>query len=137
MNDKKIPFPIEDISDESILFCRVHKHNIDIEKGTIKPIAFDPTPYSSPDGLSVNWNKYATAEETKAMVIDTGKKPENYDVISFEVKKVRNIPLKVIHKPTKNQAHSLILDIPAREANDARVTSILSDNDFFKWEIRF
>lgn len=61
-------------------------------------------------------------------------KTENYSVISFITLSVRNISLEVIHSPTKNQAHSLILNIPPRKQNDARITMLL--RDMCKWEIR-
>lgn len=129
-------FPQESIDDNSILYCRIHKTNIDASKqgkARIKPAAFDPTPYEEPDGLSVNWNKYANAQSTRDEVINRNKLPSNYGVASFVARDVRAIPLRVIHKPTRNQAHSLILDIPPRIENDAR--KVLKLIDIYSWEI--
>jgi hypothetical protein len=133
MANSKFPIDIETIPDEDILYCRVHLSNIDKENGKIKPSAFDPTPFENPDGLSVNWSKYSNAEQTKQEVTLFGKKVENYSVVSFLTLEVRNISLQVIHKPTKNRAHSLILNIPPRKQNDARITMLL--RDICKWEI--
>lgn len=131
------PFQVEVIPDEDQLYCRIHFVNIDQKEGEtrIKPQAFDPTPYQNPDGLSTNWSKYSDAEKSKLNAI----KPENYGVISFLVEKVRQIPLRVIHDPTQepplNQAHTLILDIPPRKQNDARITMKL--RDIAIWEIYY
>jgi hypothetical protein len=127
-------FPIEEISDEDLLYCRVHIAHIDSKKSDkkekIMPRAFDPTPYESPDGLSTNWSNYSTALETKM----DHKCPEKIGVVSFKVILVREIPLNVEHdpiwKPSENkynQAHTLIKDIPPRKVNDLRITMKLRD----------
>jgi hypothetical protein len=121
-------FPIEDIPNEDTLYRRIHKAHVD-SKNEIMPMAF-PT---EDDGLSVNWSKYTNAEDTKNEVIVFGKLPENYGVVSLIVGLVRAIPLRVIHDPTQNQAHSLILDIPPRKPNDLGIRARLQG--ICKWEI--
>ncbi len=141
-------FPIEEIPDDDIVFLRIHFCNIDFEeldeKRKLRPVAFDPKP-TNKDGLSVNWSKYSSAEITKEEVKQqikrrTGlpKNPDDFGVVSFNVGKVRKIvagtkPLAVIHQPTRNQAHSLICDIPPRKPNDLGVRMKL--RDICRWEI--
>jgi hypothetical protein len=135
MDEKYPQYPIEEIPDQDLLFCRVHHLNLYMENDNvrIKPQAFDPTPYppKTANGLSTNWSKYSSAEQTKT----DARVPENYAVVSFLVQKVRDIPLSVVHSPTKNQAHTHILDIPPREQNDAKIT--LKLRDICKWEIPY
>lgn len=132
MNNSK--FPIEDIPDDATLYCRVHFANIDKENAKIKPAAFDPTPYDNPDGLSVNWSKYCLTPDQARQ--GSRKLPNEYGVVSFIVQKVREIPLGVVHDPDdNNQAHSLILDIPPRKQNDAKIKMCLLG--ICKWEIHY
>jgi hypothetical protein len=97
---------IEEILDDNMVFRRVHINDLinwpDLTK--IQPNIFR----SDPDGMSVNWNKYATAKETlgadnskngviQMIVNDIGKEPE---------------PLEVKHTPTfENRAHASVLGI--------------------------
>ncbi len=106
-------FPIELIPDTDKLFYRIHTQYIDYTesdaKKKIKPGAFDPIP--KPDGteMSVDWSKYSTSIETQ----NRARKPERVGVVSFVVGEVRSQPtlLKVEHRPTLNQAHSIIFDV--------------------------
>ncbi len=114
-------FPIEVIPDKSFLFYRIHKVYIDSEevdeKKKIKPAAFDPQPRPNSLELSVEWDKYSTALETR----NRAKNPLANGVVSFYTCKVRQTPpLKVEHKPSKNQAHSVIFDI-LPTANDPEI----------------
>jgi hypothetical protein len=122
----------EVIPDADTIYCRVHRTHIDNRKADIeriKPSAFDPTPYKEPNGLSVNWSRYSDAQSTKDGVVANGKNPDDFGVVSFVVEKVRGIPLGVIHdpvyEPVENKAHSLLLDIPPRSANDAKKVLLL------------
>lgn len=106
-------FPEESIPDESRLFYRIHEIYIDPDqtdpKKRIKPGAFDPQP--KPDGteMSVDWDKYATAMDTR----NRARKPEKNGVVSFVAGQVRQspTPLHVSHKPTANKAHAIIWNV--------------------------
>lgn len=112
-------FPIEDIPDNSILFYRIHQVNIDSEepdpKKKIKPGAFDPQPKPTSTEMSVDWERYSTALETK----NRANVPDKNGVVSFNSTDVRQspTPLKVSHKPTINRAHAIIFDV-LPNAND-------------------
>lgn len=106
---------IEEIPDEDIVYRRIHKNHIDNEDKSILPVTF-PT---EEDGLSVNWAKYSTPQETKDEAKFFSKDPNSYGIVSLKVASVRNIPLRVIHSPRPhNISHSSILDIPPRKPND-------------------
>jgi|WetSurMetagenome_2_1015567.scaffolds.fasta_scaffold60919_2 hypothetical protein len=125
-------FPVENIPNNDLLYCRVHVTNTYYVKDNqlvLKPQAFDPTPYDTLDGLSTNWSKYSDLAQTK----HSAKKPQDNGVVSFIVQQVREIPLEVIHDPTNNRAHSLICGLPPRKSNDAKMTMKL--RDICKWEI--
>lgn len=114
-------FPIEVIPDNSFLFYRIHKTYIDTEvidaKRKIKPAAFDPQPRLKSVEMSVDWDKYSTALETR----NRARNPEMNGVVSFETSKVRQTPpLKVEHKPSNNRAHSIIFDV-LPNANDPEI----------------
>lgn len=113
-DEVKDDLTIEIIPDQDIVFRRVHRNHVDGDN-MVMPVAF-PT---EEDGLSVNWSKYSTPENTKNESVSFGKDPSNYGVISLPVITVREIPLRVIHSPRPhNLAHSSILDIPPRKPND-------------------
>jgi hypothetical protein len=131
-------FPIEEIPNEDLLYCRIHEVNIDQEeidsRKKIKLIAFDPHPKGSTQ-MSTNWNKYSTPLALQQLA----KMPEKNGVVSFLVDAVRKIPypLQVVHDPIsaeqfRNQAHALILDVPTRK-NDIGIRVKL--RDICSWEI--
>jgi hypothetical protein len=131
MHHSKFPIVDEDkIPNEDTLYRRIHKAHVDRKNNEIMPMAF-PT---EDDGLSVNWSRFTNAEDTKNEVIVFGKLPENYGVVSLIIGLVRAIPLRVIHDPTQNQAHSLILDIPPRKPNGLGIRVKLQG--ICKWEIQ-
>lgn len=127
-------FPIEQIPDADKLYYRIHTQYIDHtetdSKKKIKPGAFDPIP--KPDGteMSVDWSKYSTPTDTK----NRARKPEKVGVVSFNVEEVRSKPtsLKVAHRPTLNQAHSIIFDV-LPDANNPEIRINL--RRICKWEI--
>lgn len=130
-----IRFPVEEIPNNQKLFYRIHKVNIDesetdkIKK--IKPVAFDPQPKElNSVQMSVNWEKYSTAESTKL----SARKPELNGVLSFNSSSIRLEPinLNVTHSPTTNQAHSHIHDIVS-EKNDPEIRILLRES--CSWEI--
>lgn len=131
---EKVSFVVEEINNDQKLFYRIHIVNIDTEiedsKLKIKPSAFDPQPTPHSVEMSVNWAKYSSANDTK----NSARKPEKNGVLSFIANDVRNTPLnlKVSHKPTTNQAHSIIHDVVS-EQNDPELRMNL--RSICNWEI--
>ena len=110
------PYPVEEIPDNATLYYRIHKVNIDEKesdkKKKIMPGAFDPHPSGSSE-MSVDWSQYSNAIQLK----ERAKNPEKNGVVSFNSTEIRSNPfsLEVRHAPTRNQAHSLIFDVPLRK----------------------
>lgn len=131
--DTKYNFDIEEIGDDQKLFYRVHIVNIDEnetdEIKKIKPIAFDPKPKGSEE-MSVNWEKYITAEETKK----EARSPEKTGILSFisGVLRANPINLNVTHDPHPTRSHSIVHNIVSRQ-NDAEIRIKL--RNVCKWEI--
>lgn len=133
-----IEFSIEEIPDSDLLYYRIHEVNIDEDEThpikKIKLVAFDPHPKGSTQ-MSTNWHKYSTPLDLQQLA----KVPEKNGVVSFVVEKLRNTPypLEVIHDPVltenfRNQAHTLVFDIPFRK-NDIGIRVKL--RDICSWEI--
>jgi hypothetical protein len=84
----------EPISDDALLYMRVHKNNLD-SNGEPIPGAFRNQP-TRVDGMSTDWNKYSTPEECQARA----RTPEVNAVIVLPVAEVRKIAdQKVEHTP--------------------------------------
>lgn len=76
------------------------------------------------DGMSVEWNKYSTMEDTQTR---NGLKSE-YGVVFFNVGEIREErfnfdidrveSLKVEHDPRAYQSHTLITNIPSQNGHD-------------------
>jgi hypothetical protein len=120
------------IPNEDFVYMRVHQVNIDFSNSNnehiIKPVAFDPKGI----GLSVDWSKYSTPEDT----LKRAKKPEKNGVVSMSVDGVRKkpLPLDVLHKPSNsNYSHSEIFEIPPRKPSDMGIRVKLMD--LCNWEI--
>lgn len=108
----------EDIPDGDIVFLRVHLNSA--PTGKITSAALRP---QGNDGLSTDWAKYSTAEETQSRA----RKPELNGVASVDVGGIRSIVypranLTVEHDPIENHsdipdniAHSLIKGAPDNE----------------------
>lgn len=97
------PWEKEEIPNEDLLYMRVHKNHIGPD-GSIYFIAFrkhgDPNDPSKERGMSTDWQKYSTAEECRQRASLYGKDPNKYEVIQFNVGKVRDIPdQRVEHTP--------------------------------------
>ncbi len=92
----------EIIQDQDSVFRNVHKNWFD-EDGTIMPGAFRS---SDDSGVSVNWSKYSTPEESR----NKAKTPSDNAVISLVAGEVRSIDsLRLEHTPISNNiAHSSI-----------------------------
>lgn len=97
----ELAFPIEFIPDSDNVFMRAHKDYFD--NGDLRPGVFR----AHHGSMSVNWSKYASAEDTRSQA---RKDPEKNAVISLGVGGVRTIrSLDVKHKPLiANRAHSEI-----------------------------
>lgn len=131
---EKVSFIVENINNDQKLFYRIHILNIDTEiedlKLKIKPSAFNPQPTPHSVQMSVNWEKYSSADDTK----NSARKPEKNGVLSFLTEDIRNNPvnLNVSHQPTTNQAHSIIHDVVS-EQNDPEIRMNL--RNICSWEI--
>nr|WP_315396826.1 hypothetical protein [uncultured Sphingobacterium sp.] len=127
-------FEVETIGADQKLFYRIHKNNTSVDKQgeiIILPVAFTPQPAPNSVEMSVNWEKYASAESTRQLAF---KNPENNGVVSFISCTIRTSPisLKVLHDPTKNQAHSLICDVSTKDNPEIRMKL----RDSCTWEIK-
>lgn len=100
---------VAEIPDKDDLYYRVHVSLTD--RGKLRPNCFrDPG-----GGISVDWSKYRTPQETRA-----AKGTENagkYGVATLPVGRVREIKdLRVEHAPPEdNDAHSHILGLSSQE----------------------
>jgi|SRR5690242_5530869 len=94
-------WPIEQIPDDSSLFFRIHKSYLQFGD-ELPPGVFR----DQGGGMSTDWDKYSTAEETQKRVQRSA--PEDNGVLSLNVGGVRQIsPLTVEHTPQpENRAHS-------------------------------
>jgi hypothetical protein len=100
-------WPVENIPDSDILFYRIHISFI--VDGEIVPGAFQERGEGRERGMSTDWDKYSSAEETK----QRSKVPADNGVGQFHVDSVRAIDLEVVHAPvTDNRSHSHIRGIP-------------------------
>lgn len=100
-------WPKEEIPDNHLLYMRVHRNNLD-KFGEPNSVALKDNvpPEGGRPGLSVDWCRYSTPEETQGR---TGK-PEKYGVVKMVAGTVRAIPgLTLEHAPLPdNRAHSNI-----------------------------
>lgn len=108
---------VEHVPDASHVFMRIHKNNFSKENNEILRTAFD----AHGKGMSVDWDKYSRADETRNRVIPP-KSPSNYAVGKMSVAKIRNCaPAQdVIHSPSaSNQAHCNV--VGSREMTDLEI----------------
>lgn len=113
----EIVFPVEHIPDADAVFMRAHRMHF--SGGALRPGVFRPQQGS----MSVNWSKYASAEETKQQA----RNPVENAVLSLLVGGVRKIKdLDVIHTPDpSNRAHSEIF-LPTEDSALTEVRVLLS-----------
>lgn len=106
-------YPAEPIPDADSLFLRIHRANIDSD-GSPLPRTYD----EHGGGMSTNWSKYADAELTRRQAADfihpktlKPKNPDDFGVLTFVVREVREIPkLVVTHTPLPiNRAHTDVI----------------------------
>ena len=98
-------WPIELVPDNDLLFMRVHQNNI--RDGSPLPIAFMNHGAGEEEGMSTDWSKYSTPEQTISRIYE--EKPTwKGGVIQMVVGDVRKIPDQIVqHAPLpKNQAHT-------------------------------
>lgn len=110
----EVVWPIEPIPDDGRVFMRAHRQHF--SQGELGHGVFR----RREEGLSVDWDRYSTAEDTRARA---NSDPKDNAVISLLVGCIRKIhPLTVDHDPIsvppeeRNRAHSLIRNLP--EASD-------------------
>ena len=107
MAEQDVIYPIEPVPDADSVFMRAHKNHL--VNDSLGPGVFSPH-YG---GMSVDWKKYSTAEQTKMR----GRNPKQNAVIEMNVGEIRAVPtLDVLHTPEPdNQAHC---DVPLPEADE-------------------
>ena len=122
---------IEEIPDDSHLFYRIHKN--DIQRGDVVPGAFKERGKGEERGMSNDWEKYSTPEES----LNRSANPIDNGIVKFHVKKVREIgSLVVVHAPNfarNNRSHSHIKGIPRKGVLKTKIRSKLKR--IFKWII--
>ena len=120
-------YPKEPIPDASSLFYRIHKSFI--VDGDIIPGAFQ----SKVDGMSTDWDKYSTAEQSLAF----SKIPSDNGIVKFSVGLIRQQPsMDVEHDPLlHNRAHSLVHGIPQKGELKTKVRLLLKR--ICVWEIKY
>ena len=106
----------QDIPDIDLLWMRVHRMWLGAD-GKVFPGAFKNRP-SDKDGMSTDWQKYATPEQTR----NRAKTPKDNAVIQFVVGAVRKVADQtVVHTPdraTNNRAHT---DVYGEKHTEARL----------------
>ncbi len=103
-NEVEPKWEAEEIPDEDFLFMRVHQNFLD-DEGEPIPEAFRNRPPKT-GGMSTDWKKYSTAEETLGRARD----PSANIIIELLTDAVRKIPdQSVVHSPdveNGNRAHT-------------------------------
>ncbi len=115
------PWKKEPISDDAILYMRVHKNNLDANGEPI-PGAFRNHPTRT-DGMSTDWKEYSTPEDCRARA----RTPTDNAVIILPVAAVRKIPGQTVEHtpiyeplaepPVFNRAHT---DVFGEKTTEAR-----------------
>ena len=111
----ELGFPTETIPDADALFMRAHRMHFCGD--VLKPGVFR----NQQGSMSVNWNKYASAQATKQQAT---KNPDMNAVISLIAGGIRKIDkLDVQHTPDPdNRAHSeVVLPINEQDLTEVRV----------------
>ena len=111
----ELGWPIEEIPDADSVFMRAHQDYF--RDGELQPGVFKP----HGKGMSVNWDRYASAEGTKKQA---NKNRDHNAVISMPVVEIRKIDdLRVEHTPEpSNRAHSDVFGLPKGvQLNEVRV----------------
>jgi hypothetical protein len=101
-----MPWPVEEIPDEDAVYLRIH-HTFADNNGKPIPGAFRNNPKGDPAaGMSVNWERYSTAEDTRRLGCQ--KPASEYAVARLITGSVRELPGQtVLHEPLEdNRSHS-------------------------------
>ena len=114
----ELGWPVEQIPDADSVFMRAHRDYF--RDGELQPGLFQP----HGQGMSVNWDRYASAEETKQQA---RKDPDHNAVISMPVIHIRQIDdLRVEHTPEPtNRAHTDVFGLPQKGEHLAEVRVLL------------
>lgn len=105
-------WPIDTISDDSYLYCYVHKTQFDEDFSPIAR-AFRNTPYKGGTDLSSDWDEYTTPSETLERLSlqknnkGINKDPHDYGLVEFHVEKIRSEikSQNVEHDPIQNHQY--------------------------------
>lgn len=114
------PWPVEIIPDDDHLYLRVHRSSINA-LGQPEPGAFRNRPDKLRDGMSTNWCRYATAEETRDQA---SSDLDDNAVLALPVRGIRAIPdQSVVHSPIfqhptlpDNRAHADVMGLKTTKA---------------------
>lgn len=99
----ELRWPIEEIPDADSAFMRAHRDHF--RDGELQPGVFR----NHGNGMSVNWDRYASAEETRQQA---RKDPQHNAVISMPVIRIREInDLRVEHTPEPTTEHTLMFSV--------------------------
>ncbi|HVA18425.1 MAG TPA: hypothetical protein VMV59_12005 [Candidatus Dormibacteraeota bacterium] len=104
-----VGWPAEVIPDSDFVFMRAHRDHF--PGGKLAPGLFR----QRGGGMSVDWEKYSTPEETK----NRAKQPADNAVVKLSAAGIRAIqPLRVEHTPDypENRSHSDVFDMPTDES---------------------
>lgn len=98
--EAQVMWPTEEIPDSAHVFMRVHKQFViagELQGGVFRDHG---------EGMSVDWDKYSTAIQTR----ERGNDPALNGVIRLSVQRVRELPQVVAHQPRDdNRAHSAVI----------------------------
>ena len=132
MAQSSVDWSPEFIPDQDVLYLAVPNLYLKVDNTHISKSCFKP----KGEGLSTNWSKYATAQETR----DQRSIPGNFGVLQMGVGAVRNVthndPLKVEHKPDpsrNNRAHSEIMGLRTTRSDLNEIRTALKS--ISKWAI--
>jgi hypothetical protein len=120
---------VEQIPNEDRLFYRIHKSYV--VDGEVVPGAFQERGEGAERGMSTDWEKYSTAEETR----QHSKIPADNGIAAFLAGAVRAIDLEVSHAPLPdNRAHSHVKGIP--HEGQLKTQARLKLKRIFQWQVR-
>lgn len=97
-NSNEIIWEKEDIPDSDYLYYRIHQNNLRNNK--ITPGVFKEVGEGDERGMSTDWSRYSTPEES----LKRAKIPAHNGIIHFVVKSIRTIPLEILHSPIKRKS---------------------------------
>jgi hypothetical protein len=123
-------WPIENIPGEDLLYMRVHRNYI--QNGEPIPGVFQNHGEGEQEGMSTDWSKYSTAEQTKLRAANPAWKG---GVIQMIVGDVRRIPRQTVeHAPLPdNQAHTNVKG-PKKGVEGTQVRYLFMK--IWKWAIK-